>query len=279
MKVEDVMTTTVKVMPDTQQVSYARNLMLKHGISHIVVVDSERKPVGIVTEKDITRKLRVAGPTWRRRPIDKISIKRVMSKDLISVPATADIREAVDIMLRNNISSLPVVEDGKLVGIITKTDLLRVYNEKCKGRWKVSDLMTKNVITVTENHTIAHVTSLMEENRIGRIIVIKDGEPVGIITSENISFAQLEDPETGVPLEKIYFIGRASKKKKKVRLVSMLTAGDIMTEDLIKLEENADAAKAANIMLKEKISGIPIVDEKNQLKGIITKTDIIKGIQ
>ncbi|MDI3483614.1 MAG: hypothetical protein PWQ74_201 [Methanobacteriaceae archaeon] len=279
MKVEDVMTATVMVMPDTQQVSYARNLMLKHGISHIVVVDSERKPVGIVTEKDITRKLRVAGPTWRRRPIDKISIKRVMSKDIISVPAAADIREAVDIMLRNNISSLPVVEDGKLVGIITKTDLLRVYTEKCKGRWRVSDLMTKNVITVTENHTIAHVISLMEENRIGRIVVIKDKEPVGIITSENISFAQLEDPETGVPLEKIYFIGRASKEKKKVRMVSMLTAGDIMTKDLIKLEEDADAAEAANIMLKEKISGIPIVDGKNQLKGIITKTDIIKGIQ
>jgi len=269
----------VVIMPDTQQVSYARNLMLKHGISHIVVVDSKGKPAGIVTEKDITRKLRVAGPTWRRRPIDKISIRRVMSKGLITVSPSRDIREAVDLMLKNNISSLPVVEDGKLVGIITKTDLLRVYNEKCKGRWKVSDLMTRDVITVTENHTIAHVTSLMEENRIGRIIVIKDNEPVGIITSENISFAQLEDPETGVPLEKIYFVKRASEEKKKVALVSMLTAGDIMTEDLITLKEDVDAAEAANIMLNKKISGIPILDEKNQLAGIITKTDIIKAIQ
>ncbi|BAW31929.1 MAG TPA: CBS domain-containing protein [Methanothermobacter sp.] len=279
MKVEDVMTTRVMVMPDTQQVSYARNLMLKHGISHIIVVDNKEKPVGIVTEKDITQKLRLAGPTWRRRPIDKISIKRVMSKDLITISAASDIREAVDLMLRNNISSLPVVEDGKLVGIITKTDLLWVYNEKCKGRWKVSDLMTKDVITVTENHTIAHVTNLMEENNIGRIIVIKDNEPIGIITSENISFAQLEDPETGVPLEKIYFVKRKSEEKKKVRLVSMLTAGDIMTEDLITLKDDADAAEAANIMLNEKISGIPIVDENNQLAGIITKTDIIKAIQ
>jgi len=279
MKVEDVMTTNVVVMPDTQQVSYARNLMLKHGISHIVVVDSKGKPAGIVTEKDITRKLRVVGPVWRRRPIDKIFIGRVMSKGLITVSPVKDIREAVDLMLRNNISSLPVVEDGKLVGIITKTDLLRVYNEKCKGRWKVSDLMTKDVITVTENHTIAHVTNLMEENKIGRIIVIKDSEPVGIITSENISFAQLEDPETGVPLEKIYFVKRISEEKKKVTLVSMLTAGDIMTEDLITLKEDVDAAEAANIMLNEKISGIPIVDDKNQLAGIITKTDIIKAIQ
>ncbi len=279
MKVENIMTSEVVVIPDTQQVPYARNLMLKHGISHLVVVDNKGKPIGIVTEKDITRKLRTAGPTWRRRPMNRISIKRVMSKDFITVAPDEDIRNAVDLMLKNNISALPVLDEGKIVGIITKTDLLKIYNDKCRGRWKISDLMTPDVITVTENHTIAHVTNLMEKNKIGRIVVIKDKEPVGIITSEDISFAQLEDPETGVPVEKIYFIKRSSEEKKKVKMVSMLTAGDIMTKEPIKLGEDTDAAEAADMMLKNNISGIPIVDKNNELAGIITKTDIIKGIQ
>jgi Predicted signal-transduction protein containing cAMP-binding and CBS domains len=76
-----IMTDEVIVMDETQQVAYARNLMLRHGISRVVVVDADGKPVGIVTETDITRKLRVNGPDWRRRPIDKISIRRVMTEN------------------------------------------------------------------------------------------------------------------------------------------------------------------------------------------------------
>jgi CBS domain-containing protein len=279
MKVNDVMTEEVFVIKESEQIGYARNLMLKHGFSRIIVVDQNNKPIGIVTEKDLSSKLRGSEPSWRRRPIDKISIRRVMSNKLITLASDRDLKDAVEIMIKNEISSVPITDEEGIAGIITKTDLMKFFSEKLVNKWKVSDLMSSDVITVNENHTINHVISIMEENRISRIIVIRDNEPIGIITPENITFADFNDPETGVSLEKIYFIRKTNgNEKKNVRLVSMLTAGDIMTNHLLNIEKNEDATKAAKMMYDNDISGVPVVEDGN-LIGIITKTDIIKGIQ
>ncbi|HPX77179.1 MAG TPA: CBS domain-containing protein [Methanobacterium sp.] len=279
MKVEDVMSDEVIVMQENQQVSYARNLMLKHGLSRVIIVDTQRKPVGIVTEKDLSRKMRGNGPEWKRRPIDKILISRAMTEGLVTIKPSEDIQNAVELMLKNNISSIPVADDDGLAGIITKTDLLNFYKDKYSGKWKVSELMSKNVLSVNENHSIAHVIGVMEENGISKVVVIRDNQPVGIITPENISFASVEDPEIGVAREKIYFIRNSDgKDKKNFRLISMLTASDIMKGDVTMINQDEDAAKAAETMLREEIGGLPVVEDE-EIVGIITKTDLIRGIQ
>ncbi|MBV1768262.1 MAG: CBS domain-containing protein, partial [Methanobacterium sp.] len=188
-------------------------------------------------------------------------------------------KEAVEMMLKKNISSLIVVDEEGLAGIITKTDLIKIYGSKFAGKWKISDLMSSEVVTVNENHGINHVISLMEEKKIGRIVVIRDSDPVGIITTKNISFAHIEDPKTGINVEKIYFIRPVEgEEKKNVRMVSMLTAGDLMTNHLVIMDADEDAAVASKLMLEKDISGMPVVKDE-ELVGIITKTDIIKGIQ
>jgi CBS domain-containing protein len=277
--IKEVMNPEVFVVQENEQVGHARNLMLSHGISRVVVVDGNGKPVGMVTEKDLTRKLKGSGPKWKSRPIDKISIRRIMSTDPITATPNDEIHTAIELLIKNNVGSIPIVDDDGLAGIITKTDLMKVYTDKLKGRWKVSDLMTGDVITVNENHTIAHVINTMEKNKVGKIVVIRDNEPVGIITHENISFASVEDPETGVSVEKVYFIRNLDgKSKRNVRLVSMMTAGDIMRNHLVKISGEEDAANAADMMVKNDISGLPVVDG-DSLVGVITKTDLIKGIQ
>ena len=279
MKVEDIMSDEVVVMQENQQVNHARNLMLKHGLSRVVIVDTQGKPVGIVTEKDLSRKMRGNGPEWKRRPIDKILIGRVMTEGLVTTRPSDDVQNVVELMLKNGISSIPVVDDDGLTGMVTKTDLLNFYNDKYPGKWKVSELMSKDVISVNENHSIAHVIGVMEENGISKVVVIRDNQPVGIITPENISFASVEDSETGVAVEKIYFIRNSNGiDKKNFRLISMLTASDIMKDDVTMIDQDEDAAKAALIMLKEKISGLPVVKD-DEIVGIITKTDLIRGIQ
>jgi len=279
MKIEDVMNEEVILAEENEQVSHARNLMLKHGYSRILVVDPEGKPVGIITEKDLTRKMRSNGPKWKRRTIDKISIRRVMTPNPVTITPFREVREAVELMIKNNISSIPVTDGDEVVGIITKSELMDFYRQKYTGKWKISDLMTSEVVTVNENHSIGHVISIMEDQNIGKVIVVRDNEPVGIITSANISFANVEDPGTGVSVEKIAFLRKIDgQEKRNVREVSMVTAGDIMTNHLIKIEQEKDAASAADIMTKQEVSGLPVVDG-NELVGIITKTDIIRGIQ
>jgi CBS domain-containing protein len=279
MKIEDVMNEEVILAEENEQVSHARNLMLKHGYSRILVVDQEGKPVGILTEKDLIRKMRSNGPQWKRRTIDKISIHRVMTSHPVTITPFRELREAVELMIKNNISSIPVVDNDEVVGIVAKSDLMEFYRQKYTNKWKVSQLMTSDVITVNENHSIGHVISIMEDQKIGKVIVMRDNEPVGIITSANISFANVEDPETGVSVEKIAFLRKIDgQEKRNIREVSMVTAGDIMTNHLIKIGADEDAANAADLMVKKDVSGIPVVNE-NELVGIITKTDIIRGIQ
>ncbi|WP_334097913.1 CBS domain-containing protein [Methanobacterium formicicum] len=279
MKIEDVMNEEVIVAEENEQVSHARNLMIKYGYSRILVVNQEDKLVGILTEKDLTRKMRSNGPKWKRRTIDKISIRRVMTPQPVTLTPTREVRDAVEIMIKNDISSVPVVDGDEVLGIVTKTELMDFYRDKFAGKWKVSDLMTSEVVTVNENHSIGHVISTMEDQKIGKLIVVRDNEPVGIITSANISFANVEDPETGVSVEKIAFLRKIDgQEKRNVREVSMVTAGDIMTNHLIKIEQTEDASSAADIMTKKEVSGIPVVNN-NELVGIITKTDIIRGIQ
>jgi len=279
MKVEDVMNEEVVLAGENEQVSHARNLMLKHGYSRILVVNQEGKPVGILTEKDLTRKMRSNGPKWKRRTIDNISIRRVMTPHPVTITPFRELREAVELMIKNDISSIPVTDGDEVVGIVTKRDLMEFYRQKYTGKWKVSDLMTSEVVTVNENHSIGHVISIMEDKKIGKVIVVRDNEPVGIITSANISFANVEDPETGVSVEKIAFLRKIDgQEKRNVREVSMVTAGDIMTNHLIKIDQDEDAASAADIMVKKDVSGMPVVNG-NELMGIITKTDIIRGIQ
>lgn len=99
-QIKDVMNQEVIVMQDNEQVSHARNLMLKHGFSRIVVLDNEEIPVGIVTEKDLTRKMGGKGPAWRRRPIDKISIRRIMTSNPVTVSPNKGIRDAVELMIK-----------------------------------------------------------------------------------------------------------------------------------------------------------------------------------
>ena len=279
MKVEDIMSDEVVVMQENQQVNHARNLMLKHGLSRVVIVDTQGKPVGIVTEKDLSRKMRGNGPEWKRRPIDKILIGRVMTEGLVTTRPSDDVQNVVELMLKNGISSIPVVDDDGLTGMVTKTDLLNFYNDKYPGKWKVSELMSKDVISVNENHSIAHVIGVMEENGISKVVVIRDNQPVGIITPENILFASVEDSETGVAVEKIYFIRNSNgKDKKPSRLISIPPASDKMKDDVTMIDQDEDATKAALIMLKEKISGLPVVKD-DEIVGIITKTDLIRGIQ
>jgi len=202
-----------------------------------------------------------------------------MTENLIITDPSANVTSVVELMIKNGISSVPVVDEEGLAGIVTKTDLIKFYNDKYQGKWKVSDLMSNQMVTVNENHSIAHVISVMENNNVSKIIVIRDNEAVGIITPENISFAYVEDPETGVSVEKIYFIRNSNgRDKKNVKMVSMLTAGDIMKNHLIKIDKEEDAAKAAAIMLHEGVSGLPVVED-DEVVGIITKTDLIRGIQ
>ena len=137
----------------------------------------------------------------------------IMTPRVVSVVPDASILEAMQLMLANRISGLPVItENGKLVGIVTEGDFLRraeTGTQHRRSRWlelfmgagklaqeyvqthgrKVSDVMTPDPVTASEDTPLDVVVRLLEERRIKRLPVVRSGVVVGIVSRANLLHA------------------------------------------------------------------------------------------
>ncbi|MDI6643298.1 MAG: CBS domain-containing protein [Candidatus Hodarchaeaceae archaeon] len=277
---DQIMSSPVVAVNPTNPISHAKNLMLRHKVKRLVVMD-RGNPIGMLSMRDIAERLGKGSSSWRRRPIDNIPIARVMSKGIVAVSTSSDLNKAAALMLKHDISSLIVLDGKKVAGVVTKTDLARAFSENLTGRSKVRDLMSSNPVTVNRRHSLARVVELMQEYGVRRVVVVDGKRPVGIVTESDVAFAQLEQPGAGVKEREVKFtrrLDRASRPRARyIKYVALLTAEDVMRPELLTVEADDDAARAAALMLEHGISGLPVI-EGEELVGIITKTDLTKGI-
>ena len=130
MHVDALMTPNPVSVPPATAVFDARRLMQDRRIRHLLVVEEERL-VGIVTDRDI--RLNLPSPAtslsvWEvNHLLGRLTVGEVMSKSVITVGPGRNAAEAARIMLEHTIGALPVVEGGRLLGIVTETDMLRAF--------------------------------------------------------------------------------------------------------------------------------------------------------
>jgi len=117
MRVTDLYRKPPVTLPADATLADAAALMDKHAVGAVMVVDGDR-PVGIVTDRDL-----VLRGVAHRLPTDA-RIDAVMTTDVVTLPADAEIAEAVAVFDRHPIRRLPLVEDGRIVAMITVDDLL-----------------------------------------------------------------------------------------------------------------------------------------------------------
>jgi len=119
MEVEDIMVNKVRTVDPNVTVNDAAKLMNKYEIGCLIAI-KHGKAVGIITERDLLRKIVEQGmsPT-------KTKVHKIMSKRLIVGTPHMEIADAVRLMLQRKIKKLPIVEDGKMIGLITLTDIAR----------------------------------------------------------------------------------------------------------------------------------------------------------
>jgi CBS domain-containing protein len=117
--ITQIMTKDVKKAKVNDAVLYALKNMTKYKISSIVVVDENNKPVGMFTEKDAVRVVS------EKRGALRLQLKAVMSSPAVSVNTFTSIKMTLTIMALKNINHLPVVENEKLVGIVSEKDIFR----------------------------------------------------------------------------------------------------------------------------------------------------------
>lgn len=279
MKIKEIMSSPVYVVSPEETVARARNLMLRYRIGRLVIIENN-KPIGIVTKKDISRRLDQAEPQWRRRPIDHIPIRKVMTESLITIFPDATPGQLAVLMRENNIGGLPVVNNkNEVTGIVTKWDLIR-YFSGLPLELKVRDLKIEPALTVHRHHTISHIMHELQANSTDRAVVLEDNDkPVGIITSSNLTFTELKDKTGDLPQKEIKMTRKESYAgKKQYRYVRdvPLVAEDIMSAPLITVKDDDLATYAAGIMVKERINGVPVIG--NGVMGILTGDNIVNSI-
>ncbi|WP_161486149.1 CBS domain-containing protein [Candidatus Nitrosocosmicus hydrocola] len=259
-----------------------RDIILKYNIRRIGV-SSNGKVIGIVTEKDLFNFLYMNSSD--RKLLSEIPVKDLLKEpnQLITVDKDASIQFCAKSMLNNNISSLLVTNmEGQIKEILTKTDLVEIFAYHCFGFFSVKECMTNKVITAAFDDNINFIYGLMQSNRISRTVIVKNDFPVGIVTSKDylpasifygIDFASSKFPSSNSDLY------RDNKSKLKISdIKSFLMASDIMTPNPLLMDEDDDIAEAARIMIRHRISGLPVINSKMTLTGIVTKTDILKSI-
>ncbi len=142
MKAADVMTTgAATVRPDTPLAEAAR-LMVEHSISGLPVVDAHDKLVGVITEGDFLR------PKGGRKPrllellahegagaaaaLASHKVEELMSRETVAIAVDTPVEEIVDLMNRHNVKRLPVATQGKVVGIVSRANLMLALVRKSR---------------------------------------------------------------------------------------------------------------------------------------------------
>jgi predicted transcriptional regulator len=117
--------------------------------------------------------------------LPKKPVRDYINHRLITVPSTATVKEALMILAKNNIHGAPVEYDGKVVGIVTYTDIGRAISSD-KTDDKVTDVMSTDVVMIDQERPMYEAVSIMNQNRIGRLVVTESGQPKGMITRMDV---------------------------------------------------------------------------------------------
>jgi CBS domain-containing protein len=235
----------ITINPESSMAEAARIMGEKH-IGSLIVKKYET-PVGIVTERDLLSKVLALG----KDPV-KEKVEASMSFPLIAIDPSAKIKEAAQMMIQKK-GRLAVFDGGKLVGVITASDLISSLPEVPETKVKVDDFMTAEVVTADEETNVASIAKIMGEKRIGSVIVTSNEEPFGIFTERDLLTT---------------FLVKGKSLLAKV--------GKEASSPLIKAPAGTSVHKAAAIMVLKKIRRLPI-SLGDKLVGIITARDLVEA--
>ncbi len=136
MRVREWMIASLTTVPPATSVSEAREMMQRKRIRHLLVTEGQRL-LGIITDRDI--RLNLPSPAtslsvWEiNYLLSKLTVGEVMTKGVITVEPDRPIQDAARLILDHRIGALPVVDAGRLVGILTETDVLRAFVQSQSG--------------------------------------------------------------------------------------------------------------------------------------------------
>ena len=262
MQIKNLMSEDLITIDKDQNLSDALKLLRKHNVSRLPVINN-KELVGIISERDIADKL--GSSKYESMPASRLHISSVMVKDVFTVPQTMQLDEVAKLMLENGIGSVPVMDDDKMVGIVSKADFVTLAVGIAFDKITVKEIMTKDLVVVSPTERLVHARRQMKDSHVGRLPVVDDGTLTGMVTSKDLMRAFID------------FRKKVPEKYQKSQIKDVLVE-NIMSSNPVFTSKDATISEVAKIMMETGYNGLPVV-EGGDVIGIITQTDILRLIQ
>jgi len=249
LEASDVMNKDVATMPPDGTAVKAAEMMAQRSISSVIVVDAG-SIAGILTETDLLR--RVAAKDMN---LNEMTVSQIMSWPVEVIPPDISALDASVVMDTKHIKRLPVVDDGRLVGIVTQTDLVQVLTSY--GMWKnVQDIMSKDVAEIQRKAPVAEAAQIMASKKISCIVILDGDDVVGVFTERDL-------------LKRVVALQKDAVHTK---------MEEVMSSSVMSVPPNYSVLSAKKTMENTNIRRL-VVMEDEKLCGIVTQTDILTAMK
>lgn len=178
---------------------------------------------------------------------ENITVEEVMVRDVASAELPGSRDEVLEILKKKHISGVPIVKNGELVGIVTRTDLLKNPEEE-----QIAILMTRNPITISPDNSIVEAARMILENNIRRLPVVEDHSLAGLITIADL-------------------VGTIAKLNIKTPI------GGYIGNNVVSVWSETPLSVVGEIMELADVKAVPILDTNLTLVGVASDKDLINA--
>ena len=256
--------------------SEALDTIIKNRISGMPIVKKGTKElIGVVTRRDFSR-----------HP-DESQLAILMTRDVTTIRPDADIKEAARILLKNKFRRLPVVENSKLLGIVTTSDIVWRAIARTKIDDPISKYIDRQVTSIWEGTPLKVTYDIMRLSRSRALPVLNsDGKLVGIIADTDLLKVSMIREETkksemsggtegdswGWDSKNVIYI---TKKRLEVPDIPVK---ECMVKSVVTATKKTSVSDCAKKMARSKVEQIPIINAEGNIIGLIKDVDLLKAI-
>ncbi len=268
-----IATTKVISAPPTMRIFGAIETLTQWGFRRLPIVDpGTHRLKGIITARDVIDFLG-GGELFNLINVKhdgnflaaiNESVSKIMKTDVKTLHPAATLSQALEIILRDRIGGIPIVDDdGVLNGILTERDVLKIVC-RSNAAIPVESVMTKSLLVQQPDCPLSMVTRVMTEHQFRRLPIVKNDVLFGIITATDI----VRYIGTGRVFEKLVTGDVAEVMNIPVR--------DLLSGNLFTTEPDATVTDAARTMMAKKVGALPVIDQ-SRLVGLVTEFDLIRA--
>lgn len=242
----DIATRDVTCLTADDTIGEAARIMSQRRFSSIVITDETRRPVGIVTERNILHAMRVGFS-------QQTLLQTCMSAPVIVMPGTRNALDAYQSCLREGIRHLVLVDEaGAISGMVSETDFrLHLNLTVLAGRREVMSVAHSTVTSLPGHSSLLQALNLMQAQRESCVVVVENEKPVGIVTERDVvRFYAREPDRVEVPLF------------------------ELMTSPVLTIPADATINQAAETMLEKKVRHLSVVDDEGRMVGLVSEHDL-----